>query len=92
MNKVLIDFVNKLQKKPRQAALVGGLAGLSYVMYSAKSNLSADSPAAVPYAHPWSHKGPLDSYDAARFISLCLSPVESFTNVLSYLYVKNHCV
>jgi len=63
----MIGLVNKLQRNPRQVALVGGaLGGLGYVMYTqSSSQVNADNPAAVPYAHPWSHKGPMDSYDAA---------------------------
>lgn len=51
---------------PRQALILGALGGLGVATYSMKqNNLSADNPAAVPYPHPWSHKGPFDSYDAA---------------------------
>jgi hypothetical protein len=56
-----------LKKNPRSAAIIGGIAGLGYMMYS-NTTLNADNPAAVPYEYPWSHKGPFDAYDAARYV------------------------
>lgn len=61
MMRTVLNKVN-----PRHALIFGALGGFATVAYTVKqNNLSADNPAAVPFAHPWSHKGPLDSFDAA---------------------------
>lgn len=52
----------------RQALIVGAAAlttGIALSTQQRQTSLSADSGAAIPAEHPWSHKGLWDSYDAA---------------------------
>lgn len=59
------SILNRVQKNPKKAMLLGALGAVGFISYSVKSTLSADSAAAIPYSYPWSHNGLLDAYDAA---------------------------
>lgn len=58
------------QQARNKAMLLTGLGatvGLLYISMQPKQTVLAEENAAIPPHYPWSHSGPFDSYDAARY-------------------------